>query len=310
MFSPHKHWKFKAALQKLLWSLPGGVGLNAAVSRLSAGHDPEQELFRKHAPNFFRHLAALKQSGFALSQEKSFLEIGTGWDVDVALLARLTGFGRVVTSDAFRHLNIAHVESSLTLFPRLLSEICEHNTLSRERVEELLSTAQAARGAELCERMKIEYVAPVSPSYEEFQDGSFDVIYSTAVFEHMYRKDALETLKQIRRLLSPGGLTTHIIDLKDHFAYFQSGLTYHNFLSMSERQWSFWAGNPLAHTNRLLVSDWEKLFREAGLEIVFLNPCEETDLPRLPRERLAAAFRDRSERDLTVGEIHVIARAA
>jgi hypothetical protein len=303
-----RHWKTKALLQKLIWTVPGGLKLNAHLSRATAGHLVEVELFQKHAPNFFRQMDKLKEFWQPISDKRSFLEIGTGWDLDIAVLARLTGFGRVVTSDAFPHLDNRQIESALTHFSKLLEEIALHSSLPRDAIVSALDSAQGIPGGAVCEALQLEYVAPVSRNYSEFADESFDVIYSTAVFEHMYAADALETLKQISRMLTSRGFTTNIIDLKDHFAYFQRGLPYNHFLSLSEKQWKFWAGNPMSHTNRLLVSDWERLFAQAGLEIVFLDAVEERNMPSLEKNRMRPEYQSRSQRDLTVGEIHVVAR--
>lgn len=303
-----QHWKVRALAQKAMWHLPGSIYLNAAMSKLRAGHSAEDELLRKHAPNFLRHCAGLRRQGFGISADKTFLEIGTGWDVNVAYLARLTGFGTVITVDAFRHLQTKQIEACVKLFPRLTQELAA--TFAVDEAELTLKLAEAAKiaGEDFCAWADIKYVAPISRDYREIESASCDVVYTTAVFEHIYVEDVIETLRQIRRILKPGGLTTHVIDLKDHFAYFQPGLPYNHFLKFDDTQWMSWAGNPMSFTNRLLASDWEKLFRDSELEIVQFEEIVERDLPRIDNKLLSPQFRSRSERDLTIGELHVIAR--
>ncbi|NUO18830.1 methyltransferase domain-containing protein [bacterium] len=303
-----QNWKVKALTQKALWALPGGIYLNAAVSKLRAGHSAEAELLRKHAPNYLRHMAALRRHGFEISGEKTFLEIGTGWDVNVAFLARLTGFGRVVTVDAFRHLQTKQIEACVKLFPQLAGELCTSFSLDEESLRRKIDEGSRISGEEFCGWAGIEYIAPISREYGEIETGTCDVVYSTAVFEHIYVADVIETLKQIHRVLKPGGVTTHVIDLKDHFAYYQPGLPYNHFLRFSESEWMKWAGNPMSFTNRLLASDWERLFRDSGLDVVQFEEVIETSLPEMDKGLLHEDFRHRSERDLRVGELHVIAR--
>jgi len=282
--------------------------VNTLVSRLRRGHSAEYELLVKHAPCFFRHNAKLRELGFTPDRTKAFLEIGTGWDVNAAYFARLAGYGEVITVDAFVHLDPAQIVACLKIFPRLATEIARE--FGRDETEVAAELAQAAQehGEDFLLRTDIRYVAPISTDYHEIESVSKDVVYSSVVMEHLSLSDVKNTLAQIRRILKPGGYTTHIIDLSDHFACFHPGLPYNHFLRFSDKQWAFWADNPLAFTNRLLASDWENLFQEAGFDILFFQDVVPTHLPPLPVTQLSPQFRSRSARDLEVGEIHVVAR--
>ncbi len=304
----HQHWKLKALAQKALWVIPGGIYLNAFASKLRAGHSAEYELFKKHAPNYIRHLSRLREQGFEIGSDKSFLEIGTGWDVNIAYLARLTGFRDVTTVDAFRHVQPKQIEACVKLFPQLAKQLAAEFALDEETLTSEFSVAAQIPGIEFCKWANINYIAPISKDYREVASASCDLAYSTAVFEHIYVDDVITTIAQIRRVLKPGGLTSHVIDLKDHFAYFQPGLPYNHCLRFTDKQWRFWAGNPMSFTNRLLASDWEKLFQDAGLEIVYFEELVERNIPRLDNNLLSDQFKHRNERDLTIGELHVIAK--
>ncbi len=100
-----------------------------------------------------------------------------------------------------------------------------------------------------------------------FTDGSFDLIWSSDVFEHIrYPKIIVE---ETYRLLRPGGLVVHIIDLKDHFSYSDSDpdITF-NCLKYSERLWNLMTWNRSNYVNRLRVSDWIALHEEVGFKII------------------------------------------
>jgi SAM-dependent methyltransferase len=212
--------------------------------------------------------------------------------------------------DVVRHLNYEQVRASVALMPRLLEELEQHSPYSRDELARRLAEAANVRPEDFCDWARIQYIAPITSDYQQIPDYSCDVVYSTAVFEHIYRSDLASTLHQIRRILRPTGFTTHVIDLKDHFCYSQSGLPYNNFLRFSDSQWQRWTGNPLTYTNRMFVSDWEKLFADCGFRVVFLDEVIERRLPRLPSHLLHDQWRDCSERDLSVGEIHIVARPA
>jgi hypothetical protein len=302
------HWKIKALAQKMLWRFPAGVRLNSFVSHVLAGHDPQVELYQKHAGNFFRHVQDLKRAGVMSVFPARVLEIGTGWDLDVALFMSLAGAHEIITVDLFRHVRFAHVRRNLCLFEPLLPQIAEgaerDAAAIRAQWERFL---QAETLEQLCHVAGIRYVAPVSAAYDEIADNSVDLCYSTAVFEHIRREDLRRILLAVRRKLRVGGCMSHVIDLKDHFAYFQHGLPYNHFLRFTTRQWEWWADNPMSYLNRMSPTDWKNLLRETGFDIVAFQMLAEQTLPFLPREKLHPQQHWPPE-ELPIGELRVIAR--
>jgi SAM-dependent methyltransferase len=72
----------------------------------------------------------------------------------------------------------------------------------------------ASRWAEGDERFRRIEVDPYRLPYD---DASFDVIFSTSVFEHVLRKE--ESLREIGRLLRDDGVTIHIFPSKYYLPY-------------------------------------------------------------------------------------------
>jgi len=302
-------WRVKALAQKLLWRLPGGVRLNARLSSACAGHDPQQELLRKHVPTFFRHWNLLHEARQKSDPPEATLEIGTGWDLDIALLMSLCGVKEITTADLFRHVRWDQVRRHLLLFEEIIPQISGNSGRNPEVVRaEWRRLLNAESLEELCTCGRIRYIAPVSADYHEIRDNSLDVCYTTAVFEHIHAEEIRRILEATRRKLRPGGLSSHIIDLKDHFAYFQPGLPYNHFLRFSEKRWEWWADNPMSYLNRMSPSDWRKVFQETGYDIVVFHADEEHTMQGIHAELLHEEQKHRSNEDLRIGEIHVIAR--
>ena len=56
--------------------------------------------------------------------------------------------------------------------------------------------------------------------------------------------------------------------MSDHFCHQDNSISAINFLRYSEKQWRSIAGNEFAYCNRLRVSDYLRLFSEAGFAVI------------------------------------------
>jgi hypothetical protein len=109
-------------------------------------------------------------------------------------------------------------------------------------------------------------------------------------------------MKEVRRILAPGGVCSHRVDLKDHLG----GAL--NNMRVSSRQWEKdWMANSGFYTNRLRFSEMLNLFREAGFQCEVLR-VERWGVPPLERRSMAAEFRQLSDDDLLVQGFDVLLR--
>jgi predicted SAM-dependent methyltransferase len=141
-------------------------------------------------------------------------------------------------------------------------------------------------------------------SLRTIPDKSVDFIWSHTVLQHIKRAEFLETMRQLRRVLRPDGISSHWVDLQDCLG----GAL--NNLRFRETVWE----SPLMsrsgfYTNRIRYSEMLDVFKEAGFssEVVHLKRWD-----RLPtsRSKLADAFRDLPENELRVRCFQVILRTA
>lgn len=116
-------------------------------------------------------------------------------------------------------------------------------------------------------------------------------------------------LDQLRALLSSlrtitKGTTTHRIDYSDHYARSDKSVSRLNFLRYSDDEWRpFNCGRQ--YVNRLRHSDYLRLFREAGFQIV-----EESSTPVAPPADLvpSAEFARYEHADLFSIKGRIVAR--
>ena len=113
---------------------------------------------------------------------------------------------------AAMELNLANVERALRAAPAggcLLDLGCDDGArtvacAAAARAEEAHGVEVSARAAELARRRGVLVTEADLESSLPFEDGSFDVVVSNQVLEHLVDTDCF--VSEIRRLLRPGGL--------------------------------------------------------------------------------------------------------
>ncbi len=141
-------------------------------------------------------------------------------------------------------------------------------------------------------------------SLKRLPDASFDLIFSNAVMQAINEKEFPETLRELRRLLKPGGASIHSIDLRD-----MMGQSLHH-LRFSEKTWeSKWFKRAGFHTNRLRLSELIELHRQAGFETELNEVNRWPEIP-VPRRKLAAPYRDMPKDELRVATVRLVCRPA
>lgn len=137
-------------------------------------------------------------------------------------------------------------------------------------------------------------------SLRSVPDQSVDFAWSHAVLEHVRRDEFMETMRELSRVLKPGGSISHRVDLKDHLG---GGL---NNLRIASRLWERdWMAGSGFYTNRLRFSEMLECFKTAGFRLNVLA-VNRWDRSPIARSLLAPEFRHLSEDDLLVKEFDVL----
>lgn len=136
-------------------------------------------------------------------------------------------------------------------------------------------------------------------------ESTFDVIYSNAVLEHV--RDPLKTITECRRILKPGGLAVHQIDLRDH-EDFDNPL---EFLKVSAEEWvERMAYRGGSYLNRWRSCNYIEGLQQNGFEIELFKSdkklAKEDVLKELPY--FADEFQSISVEDHRILSCFIIAR--
>ena len=211
----------------------------------------------------------------------SIVELGPGDSLATALIAHAHGVRETYLVDAG-----AFASRAVDVYLRL-----------RERLLQLDPTRQLPQFDSIEEMLRVtgsRYLTQGTASLQTIPDASVDLVYSHATLEHVPLTEVEEQLRQTRRILRPGGIVSHQVDLRDHLG---GGL---NNLRFSEKFWE----SPRVHrsgfyTNRIRLPTYLDMFRDCGFSVRQLDVRRWDTLP-LQRDSLDERFRALSDSDLGV----------
>lgn len=239
------------------------------------------DIFRKH---FDRSGMAGVAGGF------SVLEIGPGDTLGSAVIAKASGATQcwLVDAGAFARPD---VQPYRELVAALRAEGVRVDGLEGFKThDEMLAACHA------------KYLTHGVDSLADIPDASVDFIFSHAVLEHIPRRDFARLVREMRRVLKPGHVATHMVDLKDHLG------GHLNNLRFSERFWeSHFMTRSGFYTNRIRFREMLGQFQSAGFTCEVVRTCR-FGMIRPPRARMAEPFRDLPDDDLTVSDFEVVLR--
>jgi SAM-dependent methyltransferase len=248
------------------------------------------QVFRQHAR------ASLAATGRRSMDGWKVLEIGPGGNVAVSGLMLLTGAHHAFCLDIIPW-NKADNEAVLAAAITALMQ-SDDAALVSERYHARASADPAELAAELLQHVK--YLCPASIATCDLPDSAIDYIFSQAVFEHIH--DPAKGWQHIARLLRPGGVTTHQIDLRDH----RNPDRPHDHLRFSDHVWRM-ANNhsPFAVRNRWRLSDYREALTANKLRMARM---EKTRTQRVADDvRLHPTFKSRDSEDLEAIDIFIVA---
>jgi hypothetical protein len=214
---------------------------------------------------------------------QTILELGPGDSLATALFGKARGAGRIWLVDTG-----AWASRDVSAYQRITD-----GTAPPPRFESLEQLLDWSGSTYLVEGLR---------SLARIPDASVHLSFSQAVLEHVRRHEFDATLRELYRVATPGGITSHQIDLRDHLA---SSL---NSLRFSRERWE----SPLFadsgfYTNRLRKPQIIESFRSAGFEIVSTKDERWPAVP-VPKHKLDREFAGMKDEDLAVLGLTLVAR--
>ncbi len=221
---------------------------------------------------------------------RTILELGPGDSIATAIIAAAHG-ARAILVDAG-----PFVDEDVSSYIEL------GNMLNDKGLALPAEFAQCSTIVEILTCCDALYYSEGLESLRGISSKSVDLIFSQAVLEHVRKREFLDTILECRRILSPNGICSHQVDLRDHIG---GGL---DNLRFSEKVWeSEWIAKSGFYTNRIRYYKMLEFFCQAGFDVEDEKVQEWAGLP-VDRDDIDQDFRDSSDEDLCVAVFDVLLR--
>jgi SAM-dependent methyltransferase len=153
---------------------------------------------------------------------------------------------------------------------------------------------------ETLSRLNAHYLTGGVASLTAIPDRSVDLVWSSVVLEHVRRHEFPTLAAELARILTPNGMMSHAVDLRDHL-----GGSLNN-LRFSHERWEHPSWRDAGfYTNRMSQAEIIETFARAGFKAVSV----ENDLwpgPPLQRTKMHPSFRGRSDAELSIAGFDVV----
>lgn len=248
------------------------------------------------------------QEALGTLEGKVVLEIGSGWEPLLPLLFYACGASRVYLTDLTDLMDTATLAGTLESLHANRQPILDALGMDAARFDAMFSAPVVSR-ADFFERYRFVRLAPADCQDLPLEPASIDAITSRSVLEHIPPAVVERIFRESGRLLRPSGVLCHFIDNSDHWQHRDHSISRVNFLRYSDRVFRLTYINPLHYTNRLRHSEYLKMLRRCGFEIVRAEPTvEPRTLEEVATLPLAPRFRGFSAEDLAATDSYLLAR--
>lgn len=262
------NWKVKAYLQKVLGGIPFGNSINYYFQRKVIKNLPVSDtiFFEKVTLAEYHFNNFLKFSGNFSTESPVFYEFGAGWDLIIPMIYYVKGINNQMLTDINRKLKFELINNTLHRFKinktkienitgKFINQIPEREIIDLNMLKKLIG---------------IEYFAPMNASNTIFNNNTVDFISNTSTFEHIPEPLIIPIMKECHRILKENAIMSCVIDLQDHYSYFDKKISIYNFLQFSDKEWKRY-NHSIQYQNRLRASDFINAFIESGFEILKID---------------------------------------
>ena len=251
-------------------------------------------------------LLEILEKYLAIRDEARVLELGTGWVHWDSFFLRLLYDLQIYLYDVWDNRDFKALKRYIR---DLMDTGKEFKAIFKDktsRVQSLLKASLRTTSFEyLYELLGFEYVLDKKGRLTSFDDDSFDLVISDNVLEHVERTALQKNIKDIARILKPGGFSCHHIVLSDHLAEYDSQIHRKNYLRYSEKVWKTFFENKVQYINRVQSPEWLRLFRAAGFQLLENITQWRVDINKL---KIAEQFRDIPRQDLECCGLNLLHR--
>jgi SAM-dependent methyltransferase len=250
-------------------------------------------------PERVKRIVQLQRRYKIIKDGDRILELGTGWLHWEAITLRLFYDIKAVLFDVWDNRQLGGLKNYIRQLRDMLGSGFELSAGELKRARGLIQQiVEVESFIDLYNLLGFEYAIQSSGSLKQFSSGSFQLVVSGGVLEHVKRAALPTLIRETERVLKPGGWAVHSIDTADHLEHYDRSVSPKLYLTFSDETWIRRFENEVQYINRMQRGEWLDLFCSAGFELT----DEETHRIDISALRLADRYRfmERSDLECTV----------
>jgi len=211
----------------------------------------------------------LVEKHHAVQPGDQLLEIGTGWLHWESTLLRLFYDVKITLFDVWDNRQLDAYKRFFSQFDQVMDKELKLEPAQSERAHALLKKVLRTQSFDdVYDVLDFRYVVNPTGTLDQFEDGTFSLIFSCNVLEHVEKPILPGFIKDYYRVLKPGGHSIEMIDLGDHLYYYDTTVSPKNYLRYSDKVWKRYFQNDVQYINRVQRPDWLELYHSAGFDTV------------------------------------------
>jgi len=304
-------WKLKAVVQKTISFFPQQEKLNYFFQKyITRAVNLNDEHFANKMMHSQDHIKFFNKHGITHPQMQ-IIELGSGWYPVVPIMMYLSKSGQVTSVDIQSWMT---KETQLTTIRKFIEwrekgKLQKYITnIDEERWNTLVEIDQNPGNHNLetiNKSIGLKLLLQDARSLK-LKDQSIDFICSNNTFEHIYPNVLNGILLEFKRVIKPGGVMSHFIDMSDHFAHFDKSITIYNFLKYSEKKWKL-IDNDIQPQNRLRFKDYLTMYEKIALPITETE-IRKGNLEDLRKQKIHQEYSNYSEAELAISHCYIISK--
>lgn len=250
-----------------------------------------------------RYFVYLLNNKVSLPYRAKTLEIGTGWVHWESTILKLFFDVLPTAVDVWDNRQFIVFKYYMQQLGNNLDLFSDLDVVTINRVKTLLyKLSKTSSFEEVYKELGLTYIIDKSEVLELLKNNKYDLIVSVDVLEHVSREIAPKLIHRFSDLLNVGGYCVHVIDMRDHLSYYDSSVSYKQYLKYSDNRWSALFDNKIQYINRIQKSEWVNMFDETNLELLDIQ-SEYADMSNL---EVAPQYKSMSRDDVGCHLMRVI----
>lgn len=216
-----------------------------------------------------RMVSAIAEAGGKITGAR-VVEIGSGWVPILPMIFRMAGASNILTIDQDRLMDLQTFRHAIISIRKNMHHLLQLTGVRPDLIDmNQLPKCLDTNLEVACENAGITYCAPAD--FINLPPSSADFIVSRTVLEHIPENLLRAIFDHAAKVLRPGGMMCHQIDMSDHFEHKDKSISTVDMLHISDEAWAAKTKDPQDYQNRLRRFEFASMLKDGGWDILRMD---------------------------------------